>query len=128
MEPFDFKSFGGFWKRECGKALNVDPTRVVLINTEYVAEGLNLLGVELVLGLSSYKTGNVMEQAFGRADRMCSQSLFRSKDSEPRKLQRRQYYIEDHIKNESGIHIPLSQWVSKEVQDDLLEHQSFKTK
>ena len=123
LSTFKFDSFDTYWTTECKKTLQMSPTRVVLLNTGHVAEGLNILGVELVLGLSSYTNGNVMEQAFGRADRMCHHRLFREEQTSTRNLRRKQYFIDAY---DMVLKDTLNQWVSKDTLDIELNDASFR--
>ena len=132
---FKFEAFEDNWTKECAKTLDQKPTRVVVVNTDYVAEGIDIRGVEIVLGLSSYLDGNVMEQAFGRADRMCHHDLFRhetkSGDVDIRtqeKMTRKQYCLhQDGKALEGPNHKALNTWTTKEDMDTSLYAQSFRT-
>jgi superfamily II DNA or RNA helicase len=66
------------WNLECSKSMDKNPIQIIIIDTEKLAEGLNVIGVSVILGLSSYKNAESMEQAFGRADRMCTSKQYRN--------------------------------------------------
>ena len=124
-KKLEFDVFGSTWEKECQKPLNLNPTRVVVINTKRVAEGIDVLGVDLILGLSSYPNGSTMEQAFGRADRLCRRRMFRGPGLGPdgRSLIRKLYlvhYQESMEKPEVQTVQSLNEWLDKTKMDNVL--------
>jgi superfamily II DNA or RNA helicase len=70
-----------FWNNNTyqRKASNIvgDP-QVLILDTTFLSEGLNLLGIDMVFGLSDFQTMESLIQAYGRADRMCTSRYFRT--------------------------------------------------
>jgi hypothetical protein len=112
-----FKKFKTTWEIECRKPLSMSPTRVVVFNTERVSEGIDVLGVDLMLGLSSYPSGSNMEQAFGRADRLCSRLLFRGHSTQ---LTRKLYLVQNRDTSdmpELNTLVAFQEWIAKTDTD-----------
>jgi hypothetical protein len=128
-KPLPFTAFESTWEKECRKKLSQMPTRVVVINTQYVAEGVNVLGVDMVLGLSSYPNGNTMEQAYGRADRFCRRLMFRGPGigADQRSLIRKLYLVrsEGTFPEVQSVQA-LKEWSGKTATDTtLLNNEAF---
>jgi hypothetical protein len=68
--------------------------RVVILDTKSMPEGLDLIGIDTVFGLSEYTDAESMVQAFGRADRMCTRRYF-SNNRDSRSLEMTQYAFKD---------------------------------
>ena len=79
---------------------------IILIDTDFVAEGLDLPGITSVFSLSVYRDLSHMEQTFGRADRMCTPV---------KKLHMRQYMIPGR---ENSIKTMIDEW-SKRVKHQI---------
>ena len=104
-------SFGTQWNKRKTEF------RTVVVDIAYLAEGINIPGIGLVLCCASFSDGSTMEQAFGRADRMCS--LPESDNRLVRKL----YLMEGGKEKETES--ALKQWVQKEKDESVLQDHSF---
>jgi hypothetical protein len=74
--------------------ITVGGPHVLILETTFLSEGLNLLGIDTVLGLSEFKSPESLVQAYGRADRMCTSRYFRHQNKE-NKLRMTQYAFHD---------------------------------
>ena len=112
-----------FWEEECMKEIHEKPTQVVIVDTEELAEGLNLLGVTLMLGLSDYPDSQKMEQAFGRGDRMCTRNMYR-KNVTSESVLRRIQYVEtiDQIASDQSVH---AMWTAVDERNQRVAQMSF---
>jgi hypothetical protein len=99
------------------------PTQIIIVDTKELAEGLNIRGVTLILGLSEYADNQKMEQAFGRGDRMCTQSLYRNKEVRP-VLGRIQYVekLDGRVAPDQSI---LEKWMEVENRNRAFGESSF---
>jgi hypothetical protein len=111
------------WEKECLKVLTDHPTQIIIVDTKELAEGLNIRGVTLILGLSEYADNQKMEQAFGRGDRMCTQSLYRNKEVRP-VLGRIQYVekLDGRVAPDQSI---LEKWMEVENRNRAFGESSF---
>ena len=118
--PFD--DFDRRWRTECEEAKDANPIRVIVLNTETLSEGINILGVDIMFGLSYYPNSLRMEQAFGRADRLCRRDQFRGKPLDRYLLQRVQYSLE----GSDGLSM-LDKWNERTAADtQLYNNEAFK--
>jgi superfamily II DNA or RNA helicase len=108
--------FDQTWKDECGKSLDENPIRIVVLDTDNLSEGVDIVGIEQIIGVSSYEHGNTMEQAFGRADRMCRRAYFRH-EVEANKLVRTQYVIRSTGAEET-LKGAITEWTHKAIRDE----------
>ena len=91
-----YRAFVDQWKQ-----VICEPTAcIVLLDTDFVAEGLNLPGITHVFSLSRYKNLSAMQQTFGRVDRMCTSV---------QKLELRQYIA---LPGEEVIETMLDDWTT----------------
>lgn len=90
----------------------------VVVDLAHLAEGLDLPGIGIVLCCASFRDGSTMEQAFGRADRMCS--LPKTNNTLERRL-----YLMDGGTHEPLTKAALQQWVAKAQRDQNLQNESF---
>ena len=110
------------WDKECKKAIDRNPIQIIMIDTTKLAEGLNVKGVSIMLGLSSYMNAESMEQAFGRADRMCTRNQFRNKNI-PNKLERI-HFVAKVDENEYNT-TAYKNWKQMETYKNKFKHLSF---
>lgn len=75
-EQIELSQFREQWQKECN-ALDISRRTVLLVDTDHVREGINLVGVDKVYNIAVFTNEVDKEQALGRADRMCTQVYMR---------------------------------------------------
>ena len=107
------------WDTECTKKMKDNPIQIIMIETTKLAEGLNIRGVSVILGLSSYRNVEEIEQAFGRADRMCTKTKFRDEHRPTNKLVRKHYVVSNVVDK------PFEEWKNMESYKQEYQKISF---
>jgi ERCC4-related helicase len=120
-----FNGFEARWQKECEKKIEEHPVRVVIVDTQFLAEGIDIPGIGLILCLSSFDSGIQMEQAFGRANRMCHRRLLRDKTNI--KLARYYYDMTDTKGKslEQRNAVALREWQNRSVLNQMMMSMSF---
>ena len=72
----EITDFARLWHGQCGVTDLKRRIYVVLINTDYMTEGFDVLGINNVRSIVQFETDEARTQAFGRADRLCRRLRF----------------------------------------------------
>ena len=74
--------FTKLWHGQCEEKKDTERICVVLINTDDMGEGFDVLGINNVRSIVQFKTDEDRTQAFGRADRLCRRLRFCTRDAQ----------------------------------------------